>query len=110
MITKRGLLKPLFIVGMSAFILLGGSRISLAQTENPLGLSLNVYYDVYIGAGDEGVSVIRNVKVVDIREISGVLFLVINTDIFKQSRSEGLVALAHVHAILPTARFVNTSR
>ena len=108
MTKKRGMLMQVFIVGMLTFVLLGSGRISLAQAENPLGLSSSVYYDVYIGAGDEGVSVIRNVKVVDVREISGVLFLVINTDIFKQSRSEGLVALAHVHAILPTARFINT--
>lgn len=105
---KRGLLMNVLTVVMLFFVLPSTGMAQSSRYIEALGLNKDIYYDIYLGGGDEVASIIRNVKIVDIREVGGMIFLVINSSGFQLTQSEGLIALNHIRAILPGDKFVHT--
>lgn len=86
-------------------LLLSVCLISIASSaQNVLGLDTGTAYDIYIGSGSDDLSVIKDVVITDLRNIGGVVFLVIQTDSFEGKRSEGLVLLNNIRAVLPSSR------
>ena len=71
--------------------------------ENMFGLDARGNVDIYLQSYDELV-VIRNVEIIDFREVHDKIFLVIQTDHFEGKRSEGLILYDYVRAILPSHR------
>jgi len=94
--------KRFLVIGMlvSSMLMTGAGRTG-AESVNALGLDDRTYFDIYFGGDDDSVTVIRNVKIADLKEIAGETFLVIQTQFLDAKRSEGLVAFRHVRAILP---------
>ena len=86
-----------FILVVVLFIML---NLTSAQAQE-LGLDPNGSYDIYIGGG-QSLSVIKNVKVVGLRDIKGRTFLVIQTDTFNSITSEGLITFDFIRAIVPS--------
>jgi hypothetical protein len=72
-----------------------------AAKENLLGLDDKIRYDIYLDSHDD-LGVIKNIEIVDVRELFNKTFLVIHTDTFSVRTSQGLVALDAVKAILPS--------
>ena len=95
---RRGI--PLFLI--FSFIFLATFCVKAAQGENVLGLDSRQYYDIYIGSYNDSLSVIRNVEIVGFNEVKNLTFLVIRTDNFEGKRSEGLIMLNYIRAILPS--------
>jgi len=70
--------------------------------ENELGLDSKLNYDVYIGSKDNSGTVIKGVQIVELRQVRDKYFLIVQTDDFAGKKSEGLIALDYVQAVLPS--------
>jgi len=69
--------------------------------DNILGLDGKAYYDIYVGGTGDSLSIIRNVRILDLKEIHDMTFLVIETDSFGIN-NEGLISFDYIRAILPS--------
>lgn len=87
--------------GILAGLILTLSVPAMAAT-NFLGLEDRGYYDIYFGGDGGGYgSLVKNVLIVEMKEIGGKTFLVIQADSFGKF-STGLVAFEYVQAIVPS--------
>ncbi|MCR4336187.1 MAG: hypothetical protein NUV91_00050 [Candidatus Omnitrophica bacterium] len=89
-----------------AFLIFGPVQVVFAEP-NILGLNPDTNYDIYVSGVNGGTTVIQDVDIVGFRDVKGIAFLVVHTDSFEGKRSEGLVRLDYVQAVIPTHKRAN---
>lgn len=101
---KISKLNPCVLTIIFIFTVMSASKALAAN--NVLGLDDNERFDIFIGTADNNFWVIKDVRVIDFRDIKNVLFLVIQSDTFNAKASEGLILLSSIQAIIPTNKFI----
>ena len=87
------------------FVLCLGTVAPVFAGENALGLDDSNHYDIYISSySGGGLSVLKDVEIIAVKNILDRKFLLIRTDFFNSKKTEGLVGFDNIHAILPTDR------
>jgi hypothetical protein len=91
---------------LAACFLAGGAGQACADGP-ALGLDRTTYYDVYLAGDGESLSVIRNIKVMDVATYYGLEFLVVQPSLLSTTDSRGLILLSSIRAILPSNKIQN---
>ena len=91
----------LFFICFFTFCVFSGEAVA---ANNVLGLYADTDYDIYLKGQSEDMAVIQNVKIVDFKEIRGMVFLVIQGEKFDIKESTGLVLFESINAVLPSNR------
>ena len=73
----------------------------LMAEDNIFGMDRSLNVDIYLEGYDE-LTVIRNVEIVEFREVRDRVFVVISTDHFDSQHSEGLILFDAIRVILPS--------
>jgi len=93
------------VVILSVFLLLICAGTVVLADQNLFGLDTTNSYDIYMGSDEKsGLTVIRNVTILETREIQGEVFVLIQSDSFASRLNEGLVRFSAIQAILPSKR------
>ncbi len=91
----------LFLGGLAFFVM--GKNINAAS--NIIGVDTNANYDIYFSTGENGRSVLKNLKILRLQDIAGKTFLVVRSADFKLKEADGFIALNGISAILPNQEF-----
>ncbi len=85
------------------FLICAGAVVRADQ--NLFGLDTANSYDIYLGSDEKsGLTVIRDVTILETREIRGEVFILIQSDSFASRLNQGLVRFSAVQAVLPSKR------
>ncbi|HRZ39696.1 MAG TPA: hypothetical protein P5246_01695 [Candidatus Omnitrophota bacterium] len=73
--------------------------------QNIFGLDTNNAYDIYLSnEQNSGLSVIKDVMILEKRDILGEAFILVRSDSFASKLNEGLVRFSAIQAIIPSKR------
>ena len=72
---------------------------------NNFGFDDSLKYDIYFTSGEDTVSVVKSIQILEVRDVAGRKFLVVKSQGFKLKPEDGFILFDAIVAIFPDRNF-----